>query len=384
MVTRARALIAVIAAILLGGCDLGSATIPLTDPQIVVHAVLNPTLSAQTFLIEESLTGKITADEDRPFDPNSPIISGNGVPVTGAVVRLTTPSGAILTASEQKIDNQPTGIYTILTTVQPGGRYHLTITALGKTVTGSTLIPRSNPPIGVPEVVFNRDHQSVSLPINDVDLARAYWVRVEAPLSAFSVFTTDRQVAISGNTRNLFTDDLLRVFFPGFRQLLTVAAVDTNLFDYYRSANDPFSGTGLINHLEGGIGVFGSIAMVERRILDVTQDSTGDSIEGIYTLRSGGNVPHTLRLYVESLSTVEGVGDRISGNYVAGPQIAPIRGAILGEREVDVLTFESYEPLSTSRRVGSFLGRIAGDTVRGVMQTAGGNSGAVVYVRQGK
>ena len=384
MVTRARGLSAIVGVLLLAGCDLGSSTIPLSDPQIVVHAILNPGVSTQTFLIEESLTGKITADEDRPFDPNNPIVSGNGVPITGAIVRLTTPSGSILTAGEQKVDNQPTGVYTILAAVQPGGRYHLTVTALGKTVTGSTLIPRTNPPIGVPEVVFNRDRQSVSLPINDVDLARAYWIRLEAPISAFTVFTTDREVAISGNTRNLFTDDLLRVFFPGFRQMLTVAAVDSNLFDYYRSANDPFSGTGLINHLEGGLGLFGSIAIVERRILDVTQDSTGDSVEGIYTLRSGSGVPHTLRLYVESLSTVEGVGDRISGNYVAGPQVAPVRGALLGEREVDVLTFETYEPVSTSRRVGSFLGKIAGDTVRGVMQTAGGNSGAVVYVRQGK
>jgi hypothetical protein len=300
MVNRTRVLGCLAGLALLTGCELGSSTIPLSEPQIVVHAVLNPSLSSQTILLEESRTGK--SSPDLAFDPNNPIVTSRGIPISGAIVQLADTDGIVRTGTETRIANSATGIYVISGTVRPGMRYTLSVSAIGKTVTGSTTIPRASPPTAVPVVPFNRDSQSVSLPIRDVDLARAYWLRIEAPASPFSVFTTDREVAVSGDTRNLLTNDLLRVFFPGFQQIMTVAAADTNLYDYYRSANDPFSGTGLINHLQGGLGVFGSITILERRILDVTQNPTGDPIEGTYTLRGQGDaeLPHTLRLYVES------------------------------------------------------------------------------------
>jgi hypothetical protein len=34
---------------------------------------------------------------------------------------------------------------------------------------------------------------------------------------------------------------------------------DTNYYDFVRSRSDPFTGRGFLNHLEGGIGVFGSV-----------------------------------------------------------------------------------------------------------------------------
>jgi hypothetical protein len=272
--------------------------------------------------------------------------------------------------------------------VDPGSRYDLKITALGKTLTGTTLVPKAHPPIGAPTLTFNRDRQSVNLPINDVSLARAYWVRIEAPVAAFTVFTTDRDVAISGEVRNIYTDDLLRVFFPGFQQTMTVAAVDTNLFDYYRSGNDPFSGTGLITHLQGGLGLFGSIAIIDRRVLNVTKDST-ESIEGTYTARPAAvGLPHTITLYVESLGATAEAGDRITGEYQSGALFAVTRGPMLGKRiSGDSLDLALYAPGSTNTTTGGLSATVRGDTIFALVSQTGPTASiasAVRYVRVGK
>ena len=387
MVTRASRAALALLMLALSGCELGKTTIPLAEPELVVHAILNPTFQTQTILLEESLTGKATGNT-RKFDPNNPIVTSDGVPITNAVIEITAPNGTVYTFVEKKVGGQPTGVYTQQMQVDPGSRYDLKITAIGKTLTGTTLVPKSVPPIGTPVVSFNRDHQSVNLPITDVSMARAYWVRIEAPVAAFSVFTTDQEVAISGEVRNIYTDDLLRVFFPGFQQAMTVAAVDTNLFDYYRSGNDPFSGTGLITHLQGGLGLFGSIAIVERRILAVTKDST-ESIEGTYTARPViGGIPHTVTLYVESKGSTAESGDRISGEWQNGPRIALTRGAMLGRRiNSDSLSLDLYSPGTTNDTNGGFAARIKGDTLFAFVNQAGPTSNiaaATRYVRIGK
>jgi hypothetical protein len=365
----------------LGGCDIGSTNIPVSEPQIVVHAVLNSNISPQVFLVEESLTGKITANENRPFDVNNPIVSGNGVPVSGAIVELILPDSTVVTATENRINNTPTGVYVIPRFVQPGQRYGLRIRALGKTVTGSTLVPE-RPAVIAASAAFNRDRDSLVVSIPDAAKTRAYWLRIESPLSSFQIFTVDRDVAISGDTRNLFTDNLLRVFVPGFDQTLTVAAMDTNLFDYYRSGNDEFSGVGLITHLEGGLGLFGSISVLERRVLDVTGDSS-HAIEGTYTRRAGpAGFPHTLRIYMESVGPSETSGDRISGRYTSGTT-TPVRSGLLGIRLRDSVRFDFFEPLSMLRSNGEYRAQIRGDTLRGFGDYNGLAAGAT-YVRVGK
>lgn len=394
MVTRARfrpALLALLAT--LGGCDLGSATIPRTDPMLVIHAVLNPSDRQQFVLVEESLTGKQTVVSDGSYNPANPIVTGNGVPVTGALVELKDPDGLLMMGTEVKINGAPTGIYSINLNaytdagkpmqIKLGRRYELTVTAQGMTASGSTLVPLGTLPVGVPIVAFNRDHQSINLPIKDVALARAYWVRVEAPVSPFSVFTLDQEVAISGDARNVFTQDLLRVFFPGFLQTLTVAAVDSNLYDYYRSGNDPFSGRGLINRIEGGLGVFGAAVVVEKRQIDVTQDPTGDPIEATYTARSGlasSDLPHTMRLYLEALAPTADSRDRISGSYIKGPPFFPVRGAVLGTRRGTALDLQILETQATASINAVFKATISGDTLRGTYN----GSATTIYVKAGK
>jgi hypothetical protein len=379
MVAMRRAIPALASAMLLAGCDLGSTTIPVSDPQVVVHAILNPTLATQTFLLEESLTGKKV--QFTGFDPSNPITATNGVPIGGAVIQLSGPEG-VRSAGEVRSGGRATGVYQITGSVQPGAQYTVTISAIGRTVTGRTVVPQATLPPTTPVVAYNRNRESVDVTIPDIDRARAYWLRIEAPVAAFMVFTTDRDISISGNTRNVFSDDLLRVFFPGFRQTMTVAAVDTNVYDYYRSGNDPFSGVGLINHLEGGIGVFGSIAPLERRILDVTQDPTGDPIEGVFTLRGGApdNVlPQRLQFYVEAKAASAEGEDRLSGSYVRDSGFATESGAFVGTRAGGAIVLDVYAPQSTTEIFYRVAGKFLADTLRMPF-----NKTTAIYVRQGK
>lgn len=392
MVTqRVIRLAAIMTLALASSCEIASTTLPRTDPMIVVHAILNPVDRVQTVLVEESLTGAKAVVDSGPYNPSNPIVSGNGVPIAGAIVELTTPSGAIVKATEVRSSGgNTTGIYNLDLNaffiapnyVQAGQRYTLTVKALGKTVTGSTLVPDAQTAGAPPTVVFNRDKQSVNLSVLGVKQARAFWVRIDAPVSAFSVFTIDPVISISGDTRNLFTEDLIRVFFPGFLQTVTIAAIDSNVYDYYRSGNDPFSGAGLINHLDGGLGVFGSVVIVEKRVLDVTQDPTGDPIEGAYTLRSGGasGTPRNLQLFLESKGPTAESGDRISGAFVRETGPASVRGAIFGRRSGDTVELNLLEAQSTGRVTSIFNGTLRNDTLR----TTSSAGIASVYVKVGK
>jgi hypothetical protein len=327
-IRRTRTLLAILgltATIL--GCDLGSRTIPPADPQIVVHAVLNPSLAEQVVLLEESLTGKARPDSTT-YDAGDPVATSGGIPISGATVQLTDETGAVYSGTERKNGSESTGVYVVPIAAQPGMRYHLTVNALGKIVTGSTVVPVATLAGAATPVAFNRDRDTAKVSMPEAQFARGYLLRVDAAFSAFYVVTTDREASITGDTRNLTADNLPRLFFPGFEQALTVAAVDTNLYDYYRSANDPFSGVGLIDHLQGGLGVFGSVAVIDRRVLQVTQDPTGDPLEDLFTLRgtAADEYPRALHFYRESTPGTADSQERFTGYYISGPASSPVRG----------------------------------------------------------
>jgi hypothetical protein len=362
----ARHAVLLLLAIALTACEIGSTTIPLSEPQIVVHGILDASTPTHTILIEESLTGKSPPGTYSRFDPNNPIVSGNGIPVSGAAVTVTASDGIVYTAAEARQGGASTGIYVFTANLLQGARYTLSVKALGKTVTGSTTIPGPAPAGVVTAVSFNRDHDVLGLPIPDVPATRAYWIRVDALGSSFHIFTLDRNVSLAGDTRNLFSDNLNRVFTSGFEQDLTIAAMDSNVYDYFRSGNDDFSGVGLINHLTGGLGLFGSVATVDRKIVDVTQDDTGDSIEGTYTLRLGGGAatPHTFRVYLDAKAAKEGGDDALSGYWLRGSGSTATRGGIHGVRNGTSISWTAFESRSTNDVFATWTGTIRGDTLR--------------------
>jgi len=75
------------------------------------------------------------------------------------------------------------------------------------------------------------------------------------------LFTDTLGVALPGDLFNPFEGDSGRpVFEVGREYVLAVALADSNYYDFVRSRSDPFTGRGFLNHLDGGIGVFGSVA----------------------------------------------------------------------------------------------------------------------------
>src|SRR5262249_32669085 len=129
-----------------------------------------------------------------------------------------------------------------------GGLYRLHVrTAQGEELTASTRIPK--PAVrstGALNRVFNVDHDISNPQWQAVAGASSYFVRVETPFSPFLAFTDSTRFQFNGQLRNLFSSDLRHVFLPGFQQEILIAAVDSNFYDYYRTGNDPFTGSGII------------------------------------------------------------------------------------------------------------------------------------------
>jgi len=256
-------------------------SVPPTTPTVVVHAVMNPA-SVPIVFLERTLTGAVHVPDPTSFDPNDPIASSGGIPISGALVEITDSSGVRYLGVEQA-QGQPNGpgrgVYVVpfaAGAIRLGQRYKLHVhTPDGEDVTAFTRIP-------LPEIsstggltqTFNRDHDTLNISWDATLKARAYAMRVESPFGPFFLFTDSLHVRLTGDLRNLFAGDLQRVLVPGFHQDLLVAAVDSNFFDYYRTNNDPFTGAGIISRINGGLGLFGSLVTLTNGTLTVIADQT--------------------------------------------------------------------------------------------------------------
>jgi hypothetical protein len=371
----------------IAGCTFDKTTITKETPQIVVHAVLDPNAAVQEVLVERTLTGGVAIKEGVRYDPLDPINSGEGDPVGGADVSITGPDG-VWKGTEVKYAGKPAGYgagrYEVVAgsafrPIRPGAKYTITVRTLtGAVVTGSTIVPATAP--FTPRTTltpFDRDKDTVDIKWNPVSAARTYGVRVETPFGAFLLFSDTTHLRFSGDLRNFFASDLQRVFIPGFRQIVTVFAVDTNFFDYYRSRNDPFTGSGIINRLEGGIGLFGAIGIVDMRTLDVTQQSKDPTIEGSYEvspLNTGAKQVDIFRLYVET----PGDFASLSGWY-SRDRTTVVRDGIAGARDGSRLELRFLVDQDSRRRFVTWVGEQEGDSLVGAYT---GLTGRVVFRRR--
>jgi hypothetical protein len=357
----------------LTACELGTVTIPKTTPTMVVHAVLNPLASEQIVLVERTLTGSVNIP-DTTYDPAEPILSAGGVPVSGAVVEITDPSGVVYNGVEDRAistSGKGAGIYRIALRGQAivfGGRYRLRVRApSGEELTAATRVPRATTRItGGLNRVLNRDHDGLLAQWPAVDGARSYAVRIESPFGPFFLFTDSTAIRISGDLRNLFAGELQRVFIPGFRQEMFIAAVDSNFYDYYRTNNDPFTGAGIISRVNGGLGLFGSIVNLNTGTITVSADQT-QPIEGRFRLApatSNQNIPTQLTLYVESPAAKPELPMALSGRYNLGN--SSTRGdGLIGRMIGTDVTLALLANQLASDTVDVFEGELRGDTLRG-------------------
>lgn len=236
---------------------------------LVVHAVLDPSVQHQLIVVQTT-TGAVVAQRQ----------------VTGAVVTIATPDGRTLTAVERSDTTAVTGVdqpsgslpFPKVTTIYdldvggagliPGATYRLRVVAPdGRTVTGRTTIPNAVPSsAAAPTQTIDRSIDTVSLHWSRVAGARSYQVFVRSTAGTFSVFA-DTSVALPGTMQELGNGE--DVFERRLTHQLAVIAVDENYFDYYHRTSDFFTATGLVMHLDGGVGVFGSVVTVATRTIIV-------------------------------------------------------------------------------------------------------------------
>jgi hypothetical protein len=367
-----------------GACDIGTVDIPKTTPTVVVHAVLNPSAPNQVILLERTLTGSVTIP-DTMFDASDPIVSAGGIAISSATVEIVDSAGRVTSGVEDKSvpgnNGKGAGVYRVPIpgpSLMLGGRYQLHIhTAQGEDVTAFTRLPNpSTRSSGGLTQVFNRDHDIIATRWNAVPLTRAYAVRIESPFGPFFLFTDSLSFQTNGQLRNLFAADLPRVFIPGFRQDMIVAAVDSNFYDYYRTNNDPFTGSGIISRVNGGLGMFGALVILNSGTLTVIADQT-QPIEGRFRLTPTSIDPTTptqFTLYVESPPAKADGPAEISGRYVLGTSTTR-GGGIIGQlRGPDV----SLVILGGGNLIGDtldlFVGELAGDTLSGTYKKSGASA----------
>ena len=371
----------------LTSCEIGTITVAKTTPSIVVHAVLNANVATQVILVERTLSGAIPV-HDTTFNLADPIVSDGGIPVTGARVEIIDSAGVIRPAVEDlsvSTNGQGAGVYRVTFPAGPklGARYQLHIvTPQGEQVTAFTRVP-------FPEVAstgaltrtFNRDHDSIVVAWKRTAGARAYALRVESPFGPFFLFTDSLRFKMTGDLRNLFASDLPRVFIPGFRQDMLIAAVDSNFFDYYRTNNDPFTGSGIISRLNGALGMFGSMVTLNSGTITVTADQT-EPIEGRFRVTSAtgdaASFVSTLFLYIESPAAKGETTIALSGRYTTSGPNARTDG-LIGRLNGNSVSFALLANQLAGDTVDVFTGTLDGTTLSGKYKK---RTGEVAFVKQ--
>jgi hypothetical protein len=367
-------------AIVFVGCELDEAIVTPVQSQLVVHAVLSPTAGSQTILLERSWDGINTIwKTGQTYSQSNPITGGSGFAEISAEIDVVTPSGNVLRATEARLVN-PTmfggGLYQLPlqgSALVPGGTYRLQVrTTTGEQISASTVVPRFTPTVPIETNTFDRVRDTVRLSWPPVAGAAAYQVMLDSPYGPSSFFTDTTSIQLLGTLRNVSAEGLPHVFIPGFTQAVTIAAVDSNYYGYFRSTNHSQIGTGLINRVEGGLGVFGASTPVIRKQIRVVAPFQ-QAVEGSY--RYSGSAEDSARtliigltVYVESRSARAGSPDAISGNYAARPGTGPpsqLNGSMLGSRLRDSVQLVFLSNQRVSDTLELFRGRVVGDTIIG-------------------
>ena len=162
-------------------------------------------------------------------------------------------------------------------------------------------------------------------------------------------------------------------------QAVTVSAVDSNFYDWYRTHNDVLSGEGLINRVSGGLGVFGSLVRLRFDSVQVTAPQTR-SIEGNFqfvgtSAEALGTRYLSFDIFLESPAARGDQSDALSGRYRPRPRIdyngCPICG-LLGAAHNGQVELALLKDWSGADTVEVFDGALHGDTLIGSFRQGGG------------
>jgi hypothetical protein len=373
-----------VSAIVFAACELAETELAPVEPRLVVHAVLNPGSVTQVLLLERTWDGdKYIWKTGRNYTQTDPIGGGGGYGEILAEVDLILPDGSVRRATEPRLfDGSPygAGVYFLPisgSSLTPGAHYRLHIrTANGEELTSATTVPSFQPTVPIEEMNFDRQRDTAIISWPRRAGARAYHVVLQSPYGQTSFFTDTTVVRLTGSLRSVSIEGLPRVFIPGFTQSVTIVAVDSNYYDYFRSSTHSQTGTGIVNRVQGGLGVFGAVAPAVRRRLRVTAPFV-QPFEGSFRyLGSPEDSARTLMigltLYLESSAAKSDAPDAISGQYRARPGAVPaaqLTGGMLGFRWRDSLRLVLLNNQQSTDTLEVFRARIAGDTITGTYRS---------------
>ena len=372
-----------LAAVVLVACESTPVEVASPTAVIVVHAVLNPDVSEQVILVESSLTGRVDINDALKFDPLDPIRTAGGSPISGADVRLLAEGDSVgVRATETLVRTRGTGRYVVPRTalaLQPGRRYRLRVrTVDNREVTGETLMPGAPPgwtvgagAVATP-VALDRSRDTLQLRWSAVRDARNYVIRVETPYGPWALFADSTQFTLSGGLRNYFAPGLPSVWYPGFVQTASVVAVDANFYDYNRSGNDPFGGTGLISSVRGGVGLFGSVVNMLRREVSVTE-RLRFPLDARWRGVTGAGATAEMDLWVDV--------DGPTVSSVSGREVTTPRRYVLGTLRGESLRLVTLAAGSSADTVSVLTARLAGDSLVGSYDSRFATTGARVFRR---
>jgi len=239
-------------------CGPGSTSTDSMPELINVYGVLTPGDSLHQVIVERA----VSIDE-----PNTPETAA----VTDALVRISDGQRTVTLKPAEELYPDAAyrpGTYLIDAARFPlvgGQTYQLTVeTATGDRIEGQTLIPGS----------FSLAEPGDTLRIEPTAVYQTSWTRSEGAwryiLYAYEYqpgqpFNPEESRVNEYSTRD--TTGAVSLLFnrPGW-YVLEIWAVDLNLFDYYRSRADRPE-LEIINHLSGGVGVFGSRVVRKKLVL---------------------------------------------------------------------------------------------------------------------
>jgi hypothetical protein len=357
-----------------------------------MHGVLSASAPTQVVLLERTRNGSVFIIAP-PFDLADPVVSDEGIAETGAFVQLTTPGGQTLLAREDNTvrdDRKGQGIYRFALSgaaLERSGTYRLSVrTTKGEVLTAETSVPAGVAAAVAEQRVFDRARDTVIIEWAATPGARSYFVRIETPFGPRSFFTDSTRVRLTGGLRNVDVEALPRVFIPGFPQAVTVSAVDSNYYDWYRTHNDALSATGLISRVQGGIGVFGSLVRLrfeDFRVVAPQSEPTAGMFRFVGPPEErASTLVLSLELYVESHAARADQADALSGRYERRPSLGytgQLINGLLGTARDGRIELALLRGWSAKDTIDVFTGEIRGDTIVGGYRGFGGR---VHFVKQ--
>jgi len=201
-----------------------------------------------------------------------------------------------------------------------------------------------------PTLLFNRDLDTLEAEVVPI-VGRAIQIEVHRSDSVGQLvpvtrlFVDSTAMTLPGNLTDFLSvvlgdedtteaADATSIFRAGRYHSVTVALTDDRYFDFSRSANIPISGRGFVNHVEGGMGVFGAV-VAETNRLKVVGD-LDDEREGTYQMLGtveGRPVSVSLELYVVATDKdSSSAAAFVMGQWLFGALDTSWDGALAGNR----------------------------------------------------